>query len=95
MQIETNKQHPYRHNIKITREEYRIEFNWPFDPISNENPFFSSISIMCYSITLIFAFAHVVSGSKDKAFDSIILVMSVTGLLSSIFRYIRFKKVQV
>ena len=95
MQIETNNQHPYRHNNKTIREEYRIEFNWPFDPISNENPFFSSISIMCYSITLIFAFVHVISDSKDKTFDSIILVMSVVGLLSSMFRYIRLKKVQI
>jgi hypothetical protein len=36
MQIETNSQHPYRHNNKTIRKEYRIEFNWPL----SENPFF-------------------------------------------------------
>lgn len=91
MQTETNNQHPYRHNNKTIREEYRIEFNWPI----SENPFFWSISMMCVVSASVLAFFDLISGSKDKAFDFSVLILLTVGLLSSIFRYIRFKKVQL
>ncbi len=51
--------------------------------------------MMCVVIASVLAFIHLISGSKDKAFDFSILMLLIVGLLSSIFRYIRFKKVQL